>query len=906
MTVSSTGGPAWTVTGLSSLLLPFSQLASHIISTFIMTILIAFALSWTAHDPIERAQKKDNKEKARRRISSPGSLLSLLAEESNVDASKALNDIDNCKTTPRNPPRPLVDTLGIKMLLGNRRNHERPALMDPNVAKMRKISTSVEYYATFHGYECDTHRATTLDGFSLLLHRIRAKSSTSASSPRKETILLVHGLFQSSGVFVTNGRGSLAFYLADLGYDVWLGNNRCVERLHCEFKSSDIRFWDWSLDELAKYDLPAMVDYVRRASQVEKIIYIGHSQGNAQVFLGLKLDPALSNKISCFVALAPTAYIGPLLNTAPLKYMVAMSSPVYRAIFGIKEFLPIMNVVQAYFPTSLFMSLAYSMFAYLFSWHDENWDESHKPHYFQFTPRPTSAKAILHWARCAKLRTLVPWSSTTDDNTTPAPYSTSYDFSCLGDIKLALFYGSRDRIIDGDRVMREARGKCNLVYGEHLDGYEHLDVVWAVDAKSRVFDPIALIFDRLRESKKIKENLPTHFANLPDSTKMEDGIQDHDRTSPSDAPDSSIAIENGPVEKSAKDEIPDELRIPKAQRAAVVFELGKPVVFEDNWPVSTPGTGEVLVHVIRTGVCHSDLHTMEGATPGTPLPHIGGHEGAGFVVAVGAEVHDVKVGDRVGIKFISYTCGTCEYCLAGHETVCERQQTTGLAIPGTFQQYVIAKAQGLARIPAEVSFDQAAPILCAGISVYKGLKELDIKAGQWVCVPGAGGGLGHLAVQYAKAMGFRCLAIDGGESKRELCLQLGADSYLDFLSTKDVISEVIKITKGGAHGALIVATSQVAYSQAPLYMRPWGTIVCISLPANAKLDSVIADVVMRRLTIRGSVMGDRLDTAEALDFVARGLVKCIVEEYPLSALNDVYSRMRKGDIAGRILLNTAE
>ncbi|TPX45247.1 hypothetical protein SeLEV6574_g03976 [Synchytrium endobioticum] len=493
-----------------SLLLPIRQVLAHVFSTCIMIILTVYALVSTANDPIEVAPK-EKKECVRRVSSSPRQTLNLLAEEMNVNAPHTPR-IHGAKLDG------LVDVFGIKAALGPKRIISHP-LADPVTEQLRKPHNNAEYYALFHGYHCDTHRVITVDGFSLLLHRIRIKSHLSTT--QKQTVLVQHGLFQSAGVFVTNGqKQSLAFYLADLGYDVWLGNNRCVEKKHATLSSSDVEFWDWSLDELARYDFPALVDYVRKTAQVEKIIYVGHSQGNAQAFLGCKLDPRIPEKISCFVALAPTAYIGPLLDSAPMKYLIEMNLSIYQPIFGVKQFLPIMDSVQEYLPASWFMRLAYSMFSYLFSWHDYNWDEIHKNHYFQFTPRPTSSKAILHWCRCARLRTLAPFSQVFDESYSNDSYnrcSPSYDFSCLGDMPVALFYGSRDSIIDGDRVMREARGKCNLVYGEHLDGYEHLDVIWALDAKQRVFDPMVMIFDKLREERgnvTINNNATTTTATV--------------------------------------------------------------------------------------------------------------------------------------------------------------------------------------------------------------------------------------------------------------------------------------------------------------------------------------------------------------------------------------------------------
>jgi len=203
------------------------------------------------------------------------------------------------------------------------------------------------------------------------------------------------------------------------------------------------------------------------------------------------------------------------------------------------------------------------------------------------------------------------------------------------------------------------------------------------------------------------------------------------------------------------------MAIPKTMQAAVVEQFGKPLVMQEV-PVPTPGPGQALVEIIATGVCHTDLHAAEGDWPVKPTPpFIPGHEGAGIVAALGAGVTHLKIGDRVGIAWLHSACGHCEFCLSGWETLCHQQQNSGYSVNGTFAQYAIGQADYLGRIPQNLSFVDAAPILCAGVTTYKGLKETKARPGEWVVISGAGG-LGHVAIQYAKAMGLHVAAVDLG------------------------------------------------------------------------------------------------------------------------------------------------
>jgi propanol-preferring alcohol dehydrogenase len=347
--------------------------------------------------------------------------------------------------------------------------------------------------------------------------------------------------------------------------------------------------------------------------------------------------------------------------------------------------------------------------------------------------------------------------------------------------------------------------------------------------------------------------------------------------------------------------------IPKEQWAQVVEKTGGPVVYK-KIPVQKPGPDEVLVNVKYSGVCHTDLHAMMGDWPlKTKLPLVGGHEGAGFVVDRGELVKDLEIGDKVGIKWINGSCLQCPYCQRADEPLCEEALLSGYTVDGTFQSFAVAKAAHVARIPKECDLESIAPILCAGITVYKGLKESGAKPGDTVAIVGAGGGLGSLAVQYAKAMGLHTIAIDGGAEKRELTKKLGAATYIDFMGSKNLVADVKAATPDGLgpSAAVLLAAQEKPFQQATQYVRSRGVVVCIGLPANAKISAPVFDTVVRMINIRGSYVGNRADTAEALEFFRRGLIEVPFKTVGLSKLQDVYKLMQEGKIAGRYVVDTS-
>ncbi|EMG47886.1 Alcohol dehydrogenase 1 [Candida maltosa Xu316] len=347
-------------------------------------------------------------------------------------------------------------------------------------------------------------------------------------------------------------------------------------------------------------------------------------------------------------------------------------------------------------------------------------------------------------------------------------------------------------------------------------------------------------------------------------------------------------------------------QIPKTQKAIVFESSGGPLEYKDI-PVPKPKANELLIHVKYSGVCHTDLHAWHGDWPlDTKLPLVGGHEGAGVVVGMGENVKNWKIGDYAGIKWLNGSCMSCEFCQQGAEPNCPEADLSGYTHDGSFQQYATADAVQAAKIPAGTDLANVAPILCAGVTVYKALKTADLSAGEWVAISGAGGGLGSLAVQYAVAMGLRVVGIDGGEEKGQFVKSLGAEAYVDFTKEKDIVGAIKKATNGGPHGAINVSVSPKAIDQSVEYVRPLGTVVLVGLPAGAKVTASVFDAVVKSIEIKGSYVGNRQDTAEAVDFFSRGLIKCPIKIVGLSELPEVFKLMEEGKILGRYVLDTSK
>ncbi|KAK7037771.1 alcohol dehydrogenase [Paramarasmius palmivorus] len=350
------------------------------------------------------------------------------------------------------------------------------------------------------------------------------------------------------------------------------------------------------------------------------------------------------------------------------------------------------------------------------------------------------------------------------------------------------------------------------------------------------------------------------------------------------------------------------ITLPKTQKAAVVDSIGSAIQFK-TIPLKRQAElapGECLVKIECSGACHTDLHAADGDWPVPPkTPLIGGHEGVGHVVAIGNNTANspVKIGDRVGIKWLADSCLNCEHCRKGREQNCPDAKLSGYTVDGTFQEYVLSWVNHVTPIPDGLSSNEAAPILCAGVTTYRAIKYSETNQGDWIVLPGAGGGLGHLAVQYARIRGLRVIAIDTGKEKRDLCLKLGAEKFIDFKETKNIVQEVLKITGSGAHSAVVTSAASAGYQQALEYLRPGGTLMAVGLPPEAKIDASVFFTVFRSHKILGSYVGNRQDAFEALDLAARGQVKVHYKVRPLTDLADVYEGFKAGTIAGRIVLD---
>jgi alcohol dehydrogenase, propanol-preferring len=334
-------------------------------------------------------------------------------------------------------------------------------------------------------------------------------------------------------------------------------------------------------------------------------------------------------------------------------------------------------------------------------------------------------------------------------------------------------------------------------------------------------------------------------------------------------------------------------------RAGVVRAFGEPLSIEEM-SIPVPGPGEVLIKVVATGVCHTDLHAANGDWPGRPpLPFVPGHEGAGIISACGPGVARLREGDRVGVAWLHDACGQCEYCMTGWDSLCRHQHNTGYTVNGSFAEYVIGAAPYVGRLPENSDFAEMAPILCAGVTSYKGIKETEARPGEWVLISGIGG-LGQLAVQYAKAMGLHVAALDVTEEKLALARASGADVTVNAKSP-DAAAQIVKQTDGGAHGVLVTAGSPAAFAQALKTVRRKGTVSLVGLPPG-EFRTPIFDVVMNRITIRGSIVGGREDLAEAIAFAGEGKVRAEIHKTKLDNVNQVFTDLKMGTVSGRAVL----
>lgn len=335
-------------------------------------------------------------------------------------------------------------------------------------------------------------------------------------------------------------------------------------------------------------------------------------------------------------------------------------------------------------------------------------------------------------------------------------------------------------------------------------------------------------------------------------------------------------------------------------KAAVLREFNQPLVIEQV-PTPVPGPNDVLIQVEACGVCHSDLHVADGdwrqLASIVKKPVILGHEIAGHIVERGVAVQELKIGDRVGVPWIYWTCGECEFCREGNENLCVRQQITGVTVDGGYAEFVKAPASHTTKIPANLSSADAAPLFCAGITVHRALKQGKISAGQRVAVFGVGG-LGHLAIQLAQLLGAEVTAIDISDKKLALAKSLGATHTIN-ASSGDVIRALR--ARGGVHVALVTSAAKSAYNMAFSSVRPTGTLLVVGLPAD---DLCFAPILMAasEINIRASAVGTRKDLRELLDIASAGKLHLQVTTRSIEEINHVLDQLRLAQISGRVIL----
>ncbi|HXJ91602.1 MAG TPA: alcohol dehydrogenase catalytic domain-containing protein [Terriglobia bacterium] len=335
-------------------------------------------------------------------------------------------------------------------------------------------------------------------------------------------------------------------------------------------------------------------------------------------------------------------------------------------------------------------------------------------------------------------------------------------------------------------------------------------------------------------------------------------------------------------------------------RAAILHDFKTPLEIEEVERPS-PGAGEVLIEVEACGVCHSDLHVADGDWTQfakiVKKPLILGHEIAGRVVEIGEGVQDLTVGDRVGVPWLYWSCGECDFCREGYENLCVKQKITGVTVDGGYAEFVKAPASHATKIPAGLSSVEAAPLFCAGVTVYRALKKGGTLRGRRLGVFGIGG-LGHLALQIGRELGAEVIAIDISDEKLALAQSLGASATFNAANT-EAGKELRK--QSGVHVALVTSASKAAYEMAFYCLRPTGTLLVVGLPAE-KICFPPIMMAAAEVSIYATAVGTRKDLAEVLALGAQRKLHCQVATRPLAQANEVLEDLRHGQIAGRIAL----
>ncbi|PVI06439.1 alcohol dehydrogenase 1 [Periconia macrospinosa] len=352
--------------------------------------------------------------------------------------------------------------------------------------------------------------------------------------------------------------------------------------------------------------------------------------------------------------------------------------------------------------------------------------------------------------------------------------------------------------------------------------------------------------------------------------------------------------------------------VPKTCKGGVVVNEGPDFHIEvQELPVPEPKPDEVLIRMNATGLCHSDIHFMMNDFALPKMSELGtrcaGHEGAGIIVKVGDAVKTLKVGMRAGLKPIQNTCSSCELCRNGKETYCSGAIFTGLMCEGSYKQYVVSPERYTTLIPDGVSDFIAGPIMCSASTMYTSIKESGLRPGDWAVFTGGGGGVGIQGIQLAKAMGLRPVAIDTGEEKRKLCIETaGAEEFIDFANVTNVAEEVVRVCDGiGAHGVFVTAVQAYPTAITLLGGRVGGRVMCIGLPAAGGYGITVdpSQMAFKAQSVQGTLVSSMGDTDKTLQFAQRGLLKPICTVYPLSQFNEAVQKLRRGEIAGRAVID---
>lgn len=334
-------------------------------------------------------------------------------------------------------------------------------------------------------------------------------------------------------------------------------------------------------------------------------------------------------------------------------------------------------------------------------------------------------------------------------------------------------------------------------------------------------------------------------------------------------------------------------------KAAVVTSFGAPLEIQER-PVPQAAAGQVVVQMEACGLCHTDIHAAHGDWPVKPAPpFVPGHEGIGTVTALGAGVTNRTIGERVAIAWLGEACGHCDHCVSGWETLCESQQNSGYSVDGAFAEYAVAAADYVVPVPEAVSSFDAAPLTCAGVTTYKAIKVAAVRPAERVAVLGIGG-LGHLAVQYARLVGAEVIAVDVSDEKLAMARKLGADHVVN-AATTDPVEAIAAL--GGADVAVALAVTPQAFEQAFASLRRGGRLVCVALPPETEglLHLPIFDTVIKGISVIGSIVGTRQDLVEVFRLHALGRTQVIAEGRKLDEVNVAIDEVLSGQVSARLV-----